>query len=436
MTAVTSDRERLIQIQERWNAYLGRMPRPLRVSRNQQGVPLDDNVILPLPQIIVDKGRSALFGEDVGFDIPVGTPNGENADAWLYSVWESNRKMTLLQKLALNGAVAGHAYLRMLAGPSYPVPRIVALDSSTVSVRHRADDLDDVTAYTIAWQSNRGQAQVLHEQRIERQDTGDGRPANWTIRDYENEAGTGWVLLNEEVWPYPFAPIADCQNLPAPNRYYGLSDLEPATLDMAKSINRTVTNIARILRFHAHPKTVAKGVGKADLRVGVDDVLFLPPDAEIKTLEMQSDLSASLMFYERQLAAFFEGARIPEVSRGKMDNAGALSGVALRILYQPLLEKTSDKRRLYGDMLTEFNRRLLAVGGFGPDIKPGINWPELVPTDPSADSQTALNLKSLGVSTETLLSRLGFDPELEAQRTADEQAAALPSFTTPPPIPG
>ena len=69
MTAVTSDRERLIQIQERWNAYLGRMPRPLRVSRNQQGVPLDDNVILPLPQIIVDKGRSALFGEDVEADI-------------------------------------------------------------------------------------------------------------------------------------------------------------------------------------------------------------------------------------------------------------------------------------------------------------------------------------------------------------------------------
>lgn len=410
---------------------MGKLPRPLRVVRNQQGALIDDNVILPLCQIVVDKGRSALFGEDVSFEVPSYLPDSVSAQDWLDRVWDANRKMTLLQKFALNGAVAGHAYLRILAGPAYPLPRVIALDPALVSVTHAEDDLEDVLAYTLRWQVARGDVPVEKRQSFERQDNASGDPVAWAIRDAERTGDSGWVLTNEEIWPYPFAPIVDCQNLPAPNRYYGLSDLEPSTLEMAKAINRTVTNVARILRFHAHPKTIAKGVGKADLHIGVDDVLFLPPDAELSTLEMQSDLNSSLAFYERQLSAFFEGARIPEVSRGRVDNAGALSGVALRILYQPLLEKTSDKRRLYGDLLVELNRRLLAIGGYGAESIVSVNWPELVPTDPSADAQTALNLKTLGVSAATLLARLGFDPDMEAERSADERVTQYPSPFTP-----
>ncbi len=96
--------------------------------------------------------------------------------------------------------------------------------------------------------------------------------------------------------------------------------------------------------------------------------------------------------------------------------AGALSGVALNILYQPLLEKTETKRRTYGDLLVELNRRLLALGGFGEDNFTVLHWPELLPGDPKAEAETALLQQQLGVSQDTLIERLGFDPELERQK--------------------
>ena len=52
------------------------------------------------------------------------------------------------------------------------------------------------------------------------------------------------------------------------------------------------------------------------------------------------------------------GVRV-EVSVGKVDNIGALSGVALEILYQPLMELTYVKQMTYGPLLEEVNRRAL-----------------------------------------------------------------------------
>lgn len=415
-SAVNTDEViRVRHIQQRWDAYMGYMPKPLRVSRNKSGTPIDDNVILPLARIIVDKGRSALFGEPVNFEVD----DDERADEWLDAAWAANKQATLLQNWALNGAIAGHAYLRLHVGDPYP--RITVLDPATVRVFWNPDDIAVRVRYRIEYLTTDMTGEVV----ARRQDITD-QGGSWLIEDFVgSEDRRGFRKMAEDVWPYPFAPIVDNQNLPAPGMFYGLSDLEPSVLDLARGINRTVSNLQRILRYHAHPKTVVKGTGPDDLRVGVDDVLFMPDTATIENLEMTSDLNSSMQFYERLVDALFEVARIPQVARGKLDNAGALSGVALRILYQPLLEQTSDKRRLYGDALLDVNERLLLMGGLG-EQKVELHWPELVPTDPAADANTALALKDLGVSTDTLLTRLGFDSVMEAQKRADEAAAQPP----------
>jgi hypothetical protein len=113
-------------------------------------------------------------------------------------------------------------------------------------------------------------------------------------------------------------------------------------------------------------------------------------------------------------------SRIPEVSTGKLDNVGALSGVALEILYQPLLEKTLAKRVTYGDMLVELNRRLLAIGGFGDENYTELRWQDLLPKDKVAETNAALVLKQLGVSGDTLVQQFGYDPDLEREKRAKE----------------
>jgi hypothetical protein len=124
------------------------------------------------------------------------------------------------------------------------------------------------------------------------------------------------IRLNEAVWMYDFSPIVDCQNLPAPGEFWGQSDLEDDVLEIVRAINFIASNTARIIRFHAHPKTWGRGFMAKDLRIGVDETIVLPGEnAELHNLEMQSDLASSLRYLDMLRQALHEISRVPEVSR-------------------------------------------------------------------------------------------------------------------------
>jgi len=393
-----------------WDAYYGRFSRPLKVKPNQP----DDNVLVNFARVVVDKGVSFLFGQDVGFEISETEETA--AEEWLDAVWQHNRKMTTLQKLALNGAVCGHAFVKIV--PTQPYPRLVALDPSTVTVSWEPDDIERVVSYRIQYPAIDPETgkPIAIRQLIERDGQG------WRITDQVSQANSvAWTTTSEAFWPHPWPPVVDCQNLPAPNEYWGISDLGDDVLQLNYSINFVLSNLARIIRYHAHPKTWGRGFTANQLNIAVDETIVLPsPDAELRNLEMVSDLSSSIALYERLREALHEVTRVPEVATGKLDRAGALSGVALSILYQPLIEKTETKRRTYGDLLVELNRRLLALGGFGEDNHTVLHWPELLPRDPLQERQAALLDQQLGVSADTILQRLGFDPDLEQQKKDGE----------------
>lgn len=358
-----------------WRAYYGEMPRPLRV---RPGDP-DDNILLNFPRLVVDKGVSALFGAEPGLAVG-GDARGERAQAWLDRVWEANRKGALLHAIGVNGAVCGHAFVRIRPGAAGAgLPRLVNLDPQTVSVFHEADDYEAVTAYRLEWHGMdpRSGRPCAFRETIERRR---GGPAPWSVRTEASEGDGPWRTASEAAWPFAWPPIAGCQNLPAPNEVWGVGDLEGDVLAVCSAINFTLSNMARILRFHAHPKTWGSGFSARQLDVAVDGLTILPsPDARLQNLEMQSDLGSSLQMYGRLKEALHEIARIPEVAMGRLEGLGALSGTALRILYEPLVEKTRTKRLLYGELLEDLGRRLLEMGGFGAGARVEVAWPPLGP---------------------------------------------------------
>jgi len=394
-------------IARRWEYYLGKHPRQLRV---RQGQP-DDNVIVNLCRAIVDKGVSFLFGSDVDFELVEG--EATEAEAWLDACWAANKKLTLLQKLALSGAIAGHAFVKIVVDPARAYPRLVVLDPATVVVNVAHDDHERVLGYRVQFPTvdpETGRPVVLRQSIVP-----DG--ARWLIRDEKAFSGERWITVSETIWPYEFSPIVDCQNLPNPHDYWGISDVEDDALRLNDAINFLLSNLVRIVRYHAHPKTWGRGFRADQLDLSVDETIVLPsPDAELRNLEMQSDLDSSIKLYLRLREAFHEIVRIPEVATGRIEGVGSLSGIALQILYQPLVEKTETKRRLYGDLLVELNRRLLAIAGFGDDLMTTLHWPELIPGDPDAEAKTLLMWQQLGVSQDTILRRLGLDPELEREK--------------------
>jgi len=318
--------------------------------------------------------------------------------------------------------VCGHCYWQLQLPAGDANPRVINLDPAIVTVFWNPKDLTDVLFYKIEYEGwDRQQGQLFYKQMIERDQSGDF----WTITDYAGASQQKYQQTDQVKWPYPFAPILDWQNLPAPNEYYGKPDIQ--AVDGQDTINFVGSNIKRILRFHAHPKTVGKGFGARDVEVGPDEMILLKgADADVKNLEMQSDLASSRDFWMDNIDLFMMQHHVPNLLPSKV-NVGSLSTFTLRILYADLLNLTFSKQLLYGDAIREQNRRLLIVAGRTEQRTTVIHWQDPLPVDKLAQAQELdIEANKLGtVSKETMQKELGRDPEVEKERMAEQTSNSL-----------
>lgn len=398
------ERQRLERFAAAWAAYYGRGPKPLRIKAGKP----DDNVQANRLRVIVNKGVTALVGKGMTWDY--GTD--ETAQAYLDAIWKGSRRSRTLKTCVLNGAVCGHTFVK-IAPQLDGMPRIIVLDPATVTPYWQKDDVNSVRKYRIQWNDVDDSGRPI----IRRQVIEQLGPSEWLITDSESRPDSPtWTVTATTPWLYPFAPIVDCQNLPAPNEFWGLSDIEADVIGLQKSIDFTLSNIQRIIRYHAHPKTWGKGFNATELRVAADETIVLPnATAELHNLEMTSDLTSSIELYKRLKEAIHDVTQVPEVATGKLDSTGPVSGIALQVLYQPLVEITEAKREEYGEMFLELNRRLLILGNMQPS--PGtLIWPDVIPEDVLAERQAAVLDEQLGVSQDTILQNLGYDPDAEAAK--------------------
>ena len=404
-----------------WTAYNGDQQKPLKVRPGDQ----DDNVIVNYAKLIVNTGVSFLFGKDVDFELD--ELKDTDTEKWLHDVWQYNKKMITLQKLAINGSICGHAFLRIL--DTQPFPRLLVLDPGTLSVDYDDDDIEQVTEYRIQYPTVDKQTgkPMAVRQIIAPVIGAGGTPASWTITDQVSQNNSAWITRQTTTWKYPFAPIIDCQNLPNPNEFWGLSDLERDTLQLNHAINFVLSNINRIIRFHGHPKTWIKGFDAKSFSIAVDGTILLPSEtAEIGNLEMHSDLASSIEYYKRLKEALHEQSRLPEVATGKVESSGHITGVALQILFSPLLQLTEQKQLLYGHLLVEVNRRLLAMHGDGDANITTLHWPEILPKDMLQERQAYSTDRAMGVvSKGTISELLGYNWELEEEKMAEERQDAM-----------
>ncbi|GIK73817.1 MAG: hypothetical protein BroJett021_28050 [Chloroflexota bacterium] len=406
---VAEERARLERWQKAWDAYFGSFPPALKMKPGA----VDDNVAVNYVRLIVDKGVSFLFGQPFQFELDSDSSKRTPAEQWLDECMRVNGGQLLWQKLAVNGGVCGHCFVKIVPSATPGgYPRLVNLSPEYVTVVCDPDDIDLVWRYIIQYPAMGKEGERLVVRQVIERDAG-GR---WTITDEVSVNNGSWETRQAIQWPWNWAPVVDMQNLPSPNEYYGVADVEEDVLRLNYAINFTLSNLQRIIRFHAHPRTWGQGFAANTLKMGVDETIVLPAGATLQNLEMQSDLTSSITYYERLKMALHETAHVPEVATGKLENAGALSGVALRILYQPLLDRTEQKRLTYGSLIVELFRRLLDMAGYGPDNLVRLTWPELLPSNRLETLQAAVLESQIGVSQDTTLRNLGYDPDIEREK--------------------
>jgi hypothetical protein len=409
------------------NYYRGRFKPTLRIITTPDGISIDDNVYLNYCKPVVDKSVDFLFGKGITFEISATDQQQTAEEKYLEEVWRYNKREILLRQIAMSGAIFGHVFIKIelpdaQLGEKYP--RLLLLPPETVWIECDPHDVAKVTRYIIQYEAWNPQEQKTRVYRQEISPVSDAMSA-WKVVDYvqaegrehttESRKNGGWIEVRTTPWDYEFPPIVDCQNLPAPNEYWGTPDLDTDQLDLQDSINFTSSNIARIQRFHAHPKTWGKGFQASQLQIAVNEMVVLPgKDASLQNLEMQSDLHSSLAYLAELRSSFFAISRVPETLIFKLDNVSRLTGIALMILYQPLVDKTTQKRATYGEMLTELCQRVLELAHYKrqDDLLP--KWPNMLAEDPQVEVQTAAQkVQAKLLSRQSAMRLLGHDPSIE-----------------------
>ncbi len=407
---------RITDMRQAWDAYNGRFTPPLSSRGRRRSVFVNLNRCAP----IVDKGVSLLFGKNVDFQVGEDAANAPAAQAWLDASWKANRKMLTLHKMGVNGGVSGHVFTKLLETTLYP--RLVVLDTTMLSVEHAPDDIEDISAYCIHYTADdlASGKQIEYRQRIERVSDAPGTLNDaWQITEQQRTKG-GWQNGATTPWEWPFSPVRQCQNLPAPNQFWGMADLTPDIIQLNQMINFNASNIQQIIKYHAYPKTYATGMGGNKLVTAPDSTIILPEGATLANLEMQSDLSSSMAFLQTLQTSLDVSARIPAIALGDLQDIprGTISGAAIELLYGVATEKTQSKRELYGELLEDICRCMLAMGGFDPMTPITIMWPDVLPSDKLATAQVAQIWLDMGISQQSVYEKLGFD-------YADEQSRLL-----------
>ncbi|MGH2506599.1 MAG: phage portal protein [Ktedonobacteraceae bacterium] len=430
-----ADQDRKRAMREAWKSYRGEFTPPLRVAKDQP----DDNVLANFCGPIVDKGASWLFGQPVKIQC-------DDQD-WLDGFWgDDDDKMSLLADAATNGGACGQSFLKLIpAQGRMRYPRIVVLDPQLVRIVTAPDDCSLTLAYAIEYVVGN---EMEKRQVVARVDP-DGLAGvageyalddTWTITNYFRKGQAANWTQNDapEVWPYPFAPIFCCKNLPNPNEAWGTPDLTPDLINQNKTLNFLLSNLARIIKFHGHPKTWAKGVGLSQINIGIDDLIVLgSPDAQLGTLTPMENFDGILKVVATIMSNIDQQSRVPAVALGRQDTLprlGNISGVALSLMFQPLIEKTMQKRRLYGKLIREISRAALVLAGKlaiedYEDYQIDLHWQPLLPADNLVSAQEALILQQLGVSQSTIFAGLGLDADDEADKKQTEDARALTNFS-------
>jgi Phage portal protein, SPP1 Gp6-like len=461
-----ADRARQKAIEKAWQAYDGDLPDPLNPMPNEA----DDNVKSNRCVAIVDRGVDFLFGKELEIAVEDDAP--DEAQTLIDATWgRKETRIPLLQDLAMNGAMAGRAFLRILpmGKPPQRTYRLIAVDPSTVSVQTDPQDCETVklfcTEYTSEEQVNGRTQNVTYREEITRidpdDDGDDGNPfadvdATWSIQHWTrigDNLKSPWQPAGEPItWAYPFPPLFSCKNLPRPNSFWGKADITPDIIGLNNALNLVQSSVNRIEKLFGSPILYATGFGQSIIDLMPGKVIGVPPDGKIVAVNLPSDTTNAMTFAMNLRSDIDEQSSVPGVATGRIVDLprGTMSGIALELLFQPLLKKTEKKRMAYGKLLIDVCKALFVLAGMSGDLDVELAWQSPLPEDDLPAIQAAIASLELGVSKTTGLRNLGMDPDeefaltqMEAQRTVTNytQGVGLPPTTQgasllPPGVPG
>ncbi len=396
-----------------WEYYEGKHRQQLETQKDEP----DDNVVINLCKEAVDRTVSFLIPGMPRLELEEATDT--DAERWLRAAWAANRGYRLLQRAAKNGAITGHVFMRV--APREPYPRLVVLDPANIIAFWKTDDYETILWYEICWSLRK--TEYRHDIV--------NLSGSWLERKFERGANSGgmWRLEDETEWPWPLGPIVDWAHEEVPNRFYGRSEL--TNLRANDQANKVASDVSRILRHHAAPKTIGTGVDQQQdkpdepniVETAIQNLWTVPNEAaKFYNLEMQSDLASSINFLQILKDAFLAERRVV-VLKGDVADFQRVTNLGMRALFVDALSKNNELREQYEWGIAAVSQRMrMLAGDEDYETTPvQVHSQDPLPVDPTEatnviEKQMTLRL----VSQETSARDLGRDWKLEQERMARE----------------
>jgi len=391
----------------------------------------DDNTVINMWKTAVDREVSFLFPDMVRLELS--EIDETEAEDVLRKGWDANQGARALRKMARNGCLYGHVFVKIVP-PRNPAsaldtdryPRLLVLPTANMLAWWKADDAGEVLWYENRWTVGG----MDYRQDTVRTDGG------WLIVDWQREADSSgyrsqqtqaaWEKVGEATWNYALGPVLDWPHLDPIAGYYG--DNEAKLLDLNDRINKSFSDVARILRYHASPRTIGTGMS-ADkvVETAIDSFYTVEdPQAKIYNLEMQSDLASSMQFITSLKEAFLAQKRVV-VMTGSAADFQRVTNYGVKTIFIDPLAKVGEVQSNYRYAIISLSQRmrmLLGEPDYYSEIR--VRFPDPLPADPKESIDVLKEQDALGiVSKETMAREQGLNWDEEQARMMEENTSPM-----------
>ncbi|WP_020142220.1 phage portal protein [Terracoccus sp. 273MFTsu3.1] len=274
-------------------------------------------------------------------------------------IWETdNDKMATLMEIGQGGSVSGDVFVKVAYEEAWTDPAgqvhpgrvcILPLNPQHCFPEFHPHDRNRLVRFKLKyrfWSTTAdGTRQVFTYTEV---------MTDEAIEEYLNDE-----LIDSRPNPLGQIPIAFTPNFRVSGSPWGLSDIGDI-IGLNREFNEKASDISDIINYHAAPVTIIKGAKPGSLEKGANKVWGgLPKDAEVHNLEGMGDLAGSMGFLETLKRAMHEMTGVPESALGQMQPISNTAGVALAIMFQPMMQRWNHKKLTYGALLKKINRLAL-----------------------------------------------------------------------------
>jgi hypothetical protein len=351
-----------------------------------------------------------------------------SAEQVIYDVYQANNLRELDYETEVDTAILGDGCYKVTWDAVEKRIRVTSPDVNGLYAWWLGDDLSKVWRVASRYTLTKDELELLYQKKTDKKTV--TITELWTDKQFtlflENET------LEDKPNPYGFIPFVIFPNVRQPKHFWGTSDIPPLR-QAQRELNRALSQLSRILEVSGNPIAVLEGVESAEeIKVAPGQVWTIPEESKAYLLDLLAGggIRLHVDYIDMIYRCLHDISEAPRAAYGGIERE--LSGVALEVELQSLLQKVRRKRTIRTAAYARRSRMILALHKqFSKqdltDVNLRIIWGTVLPQDRARLAQNEQLLVQSGVhSRRTAMDELGIrDPEAELARWLEERKRIL-----------